>query len=352
MRLNAVYDALASLSPPLALESTPSVDEQTVAGAISTATHGSSLLYGTLSSSVIGLQLVSGLGEIINFQQGGENSDVLCGARVSVGALGVITQVTFRLELAHRLVWKEYPVSNEYFYESFMDIVRDCKFIKFWQYPYVNLTQVYAMRPTTAQANFSTIPSFVYQAQTYVVDFFLWAFSFFPSATPRLNQGIGRFLFVRGTRVNRPDKIQLLPFRVPRHTEMEIAVPLAHAAACIKDLHRITRENNHAHNVNFIFEIRFVKGDEDWLSPSYGGDTCQITVGLHYGQERVDGFFRACEGVMKQYGGRPHWAKRFSLTANTLRPLYPRWNDFQALRQKMDPNGVFVNEFVRRCLIE
>jgi FAD/FMN-containing dehydrogenase len=92
-----------------------------------------------------------------------------------------------------------------------------------------------------------------------------------------------------------------------------------------------------------------VAGDDAFLSPAHGRDTCYVAVHMYQGVE-FESFFRAVEAIMRDYGGRPHWGKRHYQSADTLRELYPEWDRFQAVRGRLDPTGLFGNDYTDRVL--
>jgi L-gulonolactone oxidase len=133
------------------------------------------------------------------------------------------------------------------------------------------------------------------------------------------------------------------------HRETEAAVPIASAGeAFAATVELIERE---AHLVNFLVEVRFVRGDAGWLSPAHGGDVCQL--GAYAAQlppPRIDDYFAAFWRAMTKLGARPHWGKEMLHGADELRPLYPRFAEFVALRDRLDPRRVFGNAFLERTL--
>jgi FAD/FMN-containing dehydrogenase len=168
----------------------------------------------------------------------------------------------------------------------------------------------------------------------------------FPQLIPPIQGLVSRLQFTRSTRVGPSFEVFGLAMP-PRHHESEYAVPLETAAAAIGELGELIAQRNH--RVHFILEFRFVHKDSDWLSPAYERDVCYI--GAYDANRRGwPRFLRDYEELMGRYGGRPHWGKEFTLDAAALRPLYPRWDDFQHLRHQLDPDGVFQNELLRRVL--
>ena len=166
-----------------------------------------------------------------------------------------------------------------------------------------------------------------------------------PKLIPRLNRLVSR---VAGSsrRVDRSFEIFASP-RLVHFTEMEYALPRSRARAGIEAVRRVIDERGFA--VPFPLEMRFVAGDDAFLSPAGGRDTCYLAVHMYRGME-WERYFRAVEEVMDGFGGRPHWGKRHFQTAETLAPRYPEWDRFAAVRARLDPDGRFTNRYVERVL--
>jgi L-gulonolactone oxidase len=162
---------------------------------------------------------------------------------------------------------------------------------------------------------------------------------------PHLNRMLAR---ASGTtkRVDRSDRVFASP-RLVRFTEMEYALPRANAAAAVRGVLGMVEERGLA--VPFPIELRFVAPDDALLSPAGGRDTSYVAVHMYEGME-WEPYFRAVEEIMDGLEGRPHWGKRHFQTAETLAPRYPEWERFQAVRRRLDPNGLFANGYVQRVL--
>jgi L-gulonolactone oxidase len=132
-----------------------------------------------------------------------------------------------------------------------------------------------------------------------------------------------------------------------RFTEMEYAIPRATGAEAVRAVHKMVEERGFA--VPFPMEVRFVASDDAFLSPAHGRDTCYVAVHM-FERMQWEPYFRAVEEIMNGFGGRPHWGKRHFQTAETLRPRYPEWDRFAAVRARLDPDGRFTNDYVRRVL--
>ena len=125
---------------------------------------------------------------------------------------------------------------------------------------------------------------------------------------------------------------------------MEYHLPREHGMAAMREI-RQALESQH-HEVFFPIEVRFVKGDDIWLSPFYQRDTVSIAVHRYF-EEDFEPFFRTIEPIFRKYQGRPHWGKLNTLTREDFRRLYPHWDDFVAVRKQMDPEGRFLNPYLR-----
>jgi L-gulonolactone oxidase len=128
---------------------------------------------------------------------------------------------------------------------------------------------------------------------------------------------------------------------------MEYAIPREHAREAVMRLRSFINEEGL--RVSFPVEVRFVAADDIWLSPAYGRQTCYIAVHAYRGTP-FERYFRGVESIMRTYEGRPHWGKIHYRTADDLRDVYPRWDDFAAVRSRLDPQGRFRNAYLDRVL--
>ena len=338
-RLHALDAALAARG--LTLPIVGSIAEQAVAGAIATGTHGSSLVHGNLASLVTGLRLVTGGGDILELRDGDPR---LCGARVHLGALGVVTEVTIRVVPAFRLMARceRVPIADAA--RDVETIARSAEYVKVWWMPHLPDAYVYRYERTDAPAKRGL------RARRWIDDHILHARVFpvvsfvehvWPPTIPVFNRAIGPTL-LHARHAGASDLVLSTPFPV-RHRETEAALPLAHAGDVLARVVRAAlREQLYA---GFPLEIRFVRADDTWLSPAYGVDTCQIGA---YAGRRADRYFAA---FWREVGAaRPHWGKEMDHAAGALRALYPRWDAFAALRDALDPDGRFDNAFTLQTL--
>lgn len=324
------------------------IDVQSIAGAISTGTHGSGATLGSISTQVIGLTLVTAAGELIECSET-HNRDIFKAAQVSLGALGIITSVTLQLLPAYRLDYTWRRETLDECLSNVEDYRRDNRNFEFFWLPYSDGTLTKRMNVTDAPAREKNV---LRQLNELVLENgVFWAFSElcrrFPAVSPRVSTLLSQ-LISGGRDVNYSHKIFATP-RLVKFQEMEYSVPTENLVAALRALDACIRRKRFL--VHFPVECRFVRADDIYLSPASGRDSTYLAVHMYKGME-YRAYFDAVETILRAYGGRPHWGKLHSLTARELRPLYPRWDDFQIVRRHLDPNGLFLNAYLHTILGE
>lgn len=331
----------------LAMSSLGDIGYQTISGAISTATHGTGLRYGNLSSQVAALRLVAGTGEIIECSEE-RDPDVFRAAQAGLGALGAISTVTIRCEDAFTLHSVEEPMRLGYVLENMNEMAAANEHFEFFWFPHTD-------RCLTKRNNrLSGPPRPKARARAWFDDVFV-ANTVFGAVCrvghrretwiPALARLVGAALS-KAEYSDRSDRVFMSP-RSVRFSEMEYAVPLEAARAALEGVRRIIAERDY--KVSFPVEVRFVAPDGIYLSPSHARATCYIAVHM-FEKTAYEPFFRDVEAHMNGFGGRPHWGKMHFQTADALRERYPRWDDFARVRKRCDPAGVFRNAYTDRVL--
>jgi L-gulonolactone oxidase len=330
----------------LAMENLGDIDRQTVAGAISTGTHGTGAKLGNLSTQVVGVELVSGDGQVREL--GSSDGDLLRAARVSVGALGAISAVTLRCVPAFALQIISKPVPREEVLSTFSERAEANDHFELFTFPYADSALVLE-RDRTDSAPKPRGRVGAYLNDIVLENWALGAFStagrVFHAAIPGLSRLAAR-LASGGRVVDRSDRVFASERRV-RFTEMEYGVPRENGPEAARRVIEWVRDNRYP--VFFPIEMRVAAGDDALLSPSHARDTTYIAVHQYRGMEWRP-YFEAVEAIMDSYGGRPHWGKRHFQTAETLAPRYARWDAFAAAREELDPGRVFANEYAERVL--
>lgn len=343
--INRLSEVLAALG--LGMENLGDIDRQSVAGAIATGTHGTGAALSNISSQVRAIELVTGDGSVVELTADSD-PDGLRAARISVGALGIVTAVTLQCVPAYVLHGVDTTEPLETVLATLEERNADHRHFEMYAFPYARhaLTRTNDIVDGPAQP-----PSRLQTAlrQGLLETGALGALSEIgrrvPSAIPRLNRTIVR-LAGTSVRTDRSDRI----FASPRHVrfvEMEYAYPREAAEPALREILATIERRRLA--VNFPIEMRFVAGDDALLSPAYQRDTAYLAVHV-YRDMAWDPYFRAVEQIANQYGGRPHWGKRHFQTAETLAQRYPEWDRFQAVRSRFDPDGRFANDYTDRVL--
>lgn len=346
--IRALSAALASHG--LAFENLGDIDAQTIAGAISTATHGTGARLRNLSAQVESVELVLADGTTLTCSADDDDPATYLAARVGVGSLGVIAAVTLRAVPAFTLRGVDAPAPLGETLDRLQQLGEQHEHFELYVFPHCDTALT---RTNTRVEEPPRPPS---RARAYAQDVLLTnrAFHAFclagramPRFIPAFNRTVTR-LAGTSVRVDRSDRVFASP-RLVRFTEMEYALPREHTAeAARRVLELIERRGFH---VPFPIEVRLVAPDDALLSPAHGRETGYIAVHMFKGMA-WEPYFRAVEAVMDEYGGRPHWGKRHFQTAATLRERYPRWYDFQHVRARLDPDGRFANPYAERVLGE
>ncbi|WP_204802960.1 D-arabinono-1,4-lactone oxidase [Mycobacterium riyadhense] len=339
---------LHSLGPQLAahglgLENQGDIDAQSITGATATATHGTGARFTNLSARIVSLRLVTATGDIMTLSEG----DEYLAARVSLGALGVISQVTVQTVPLYTLHRHDERRALSQTLERLDEYVDGNDHFEFFVFPYAET----ALTRTTRRSNEEPTPIPRWKRRL-TEDFENGGLSLicqtgrrFPAMAPRLNRLVTS-LMSDATVSDRAYKVYATERKV-RFTEMEYAIPREHAREAVQRVIDLVRRRKLP--IMFPLEVRFSAADDAFLSTAHGRDTCYIAVHQYTGME-FETYFRAVEEIMDEYAGRPHWGKRHYQTAATLRERYPNWDRFVAVRDRLDPNRVFLNDYTRRVL--
>ncbi|MBX9790664.1 MAG: FAD-binding protein [Pirellulales bacterium] len=291
------------------LENQGDVDVQSLAGAVSTGTHGTGPRLGSLSTQVAALRIATADGRLVDCSPAADAS-AFRAAQVSFGILGVITAVTLRVLPAYRLHERLWQVPIDDCLAELPTHIAAHRHFEFFWYPTTDLAHMKALDPTDEE----------------------------PAAVA------GR----EGERVDYSGRI-FPTVRERRFNEIEYALPAAAGPECFADVRRLMRDR--FADVTWPVEYRTLAADDIWLSPAYGRET--VTISVHDAADRPFAkFFAAVEAIFRRYDGRPHWGKIHTLSAAELGELYPRWDDAMAVRRRIDPAGRFLNEHLRRVVGE
>jgi FAD-linked oxidoreductase len=341
-------DALAHFG--LAMENMGDVGYQTISGAISTATHGTGERFRNISSQVVALSMVLANGDIAHFSPD-QNPEAFKAAQVGLGALGVLSTVTLRCVPAYNIHSIQEPRNINELLDQFDELSAKNDHFEFFWFPHTEWAQ--AITNTRTQQ-----PPAENQRRTgigaYVNDVLLenHAFGLIQRAAqvrrtwiPGLAAMTARTMS-RKEMSDRSDRV-FANTRLVRFAEMEYAVPRSQLIAAVRDIRAMIQRKGLL--ISFPVEVRAVAPDDIPLSPAYGRDTGYIAVHVYHKFE-YELYFREVEAIMNAHDGRPHWGKLHFQTAETLRPRYPLWDRFLAVRDRLDANRLFANAYLERVL--
>jgi L-gulono-1,4-lactone dehydrogenase len=331
----------------LALENQGDVAYQTISGAISTATHGTGAKIRNISSQVRGLSLVLADGSVLRCSPTVE-PDVFESARVSLGALGVISTVTLQCVPAFALHSIEEPRNLEDVLGNFDELAGTNDHFEFFWFPHTErahlMTNNRTDRPVKPKG----------RASAYINDIVLENHAFglvqdIGHARRAWVPGLARFtagMLSRNEVVDSSHRV-FANERLVRFAEMEYAIPRAQVVDAVREVKAMIERTGM--RISFPVEVRVVAPDDIPLSTAFGRPTGYIAVHVYYKDDYVE-YFREVEKIMAARDGRPHWGKLHFRDAASLRPVYPRWDGFMAVRERLDPQHVFGNAYLERVL--
>jgi FAD-linked oxidoreductase len=341
-QLNAVLTAHG-----LSLTNMGDIMEQTVAGATSTGTHGTGRDSASIAAQIKALELVTADGSVLNCSAE-ENPEVFAAARVGLGALGVVSAITFAVEPEFLLTAREEPMPFDRVMAEFDRLTTENEHFEFYWFPHT-------ANCNTKRNNRSQGPAAPVPAVRGWIDDELLSNGVFqaacalgrvaPAAIPGIARISSRALSAR-TYTDIPYKVFTSPRRV-RFVEMEYAVPREAAVEAIRELRAMVERSSL--RISFPVEVRIAPADDIALSTASGWDSAYIAVHMYRGS-RYQEYFTAVERIMVARGGRPHWGKMHSRDAAYLGSVYPRFGEFTRLRDRLDPGRLFGNDYLRRVL--
>jgi L-gulonolactone oxidase len=328
----------------LAMANLGDIAYQTVAGAISTSTHGTGVALPGLAALVTGMRIVDGHGNLLECNAE-KNSEVLELGRVSVGALGAITECTIRVVDAFRLRAHEVPMRLDDVLDNIEELRQSNDHFEFFWIPHTKwaLTK---QNNRTADA-LDPLPKVRgWVEKTFMENYAFGALCKVGKWRPALIPRLATALPSSGSRsyINDSYKIFASP-RLVKFYEMEHALPAASLAPALREIRAMVETKGYL--LNFPVEVRFTAPDDVPLSTAYQRESAYIAVHVYKGME-YEPFFRDVENILRKYEARPHWGKVHHRDSEELRTLYPRFDEFLSLRDRLDPQRTFSNRYTDR----
>lgn len=331
----------------LALANLGDIAYQTISGAISTSTHGTGARFTGLAGQVRALRLVDGTGTIHDIIE----PDRVRLAAVGVGAPGIVTRYTLAVVPAFRLRAEEGAGRLDELLEDLDRHVDENDHFEFFWLPHTPWALTKRNQRTDAEPDRPTIEdrARLWWSKTFIENIGFGALCELGRRRPSLIPRLATALPSSGRTVRTSDSHRVFASaRLVRFLEMEWSIPRSECAVALRRLRDMI--DNEGHLVSFPVEVRFTSADDVALSTANGRDSAYVAVHMYKGtpQTDIERYFRSVERIMRDLGGRPHWGKMHFMGAGELAPLYPRWDDFLELRERMDPRRVFANEYTER----
>ena len=329
----------------LALPNLGDIDVQSLAGATATATHGTGRALGNLATTIVGLELVDGRGDVHRVDLD-TDPDTLKTLAVGVGGFGIVTEVTLRAVPSFDLHAHEVVEPLADVLGRWSEFIAGADHAEFFFFPGDD-------RALTKRNRRTDEPPRPPSKAAYVRDKYLFENVAFglacavgrrvPSLVPRIT---GAFAAAASERdlIDRSDRVFASPRRV-RFVEMEYGIPVDAVPEAVERVQALIRSLHHP--VLLPIEVRCSAADDLPLSTAYGRDSGWIAVHQYPGMP-FEHYFDTVERIMDDYGGRPHWGKLHGQTVDVLRERYPRWDDAMALRDRFDPDRTFANTYLER----
>ncbi|MGW1624299.1 D-arabinono-1,4-lactone oxidase [Streptomyces sp. NPDC002172] len=331
----------------LSLTNMGDIMEQTVSGATSTGTHGTGRESASLAAQIRELELVTADGSVLTCSEK-ENPEVFAAARVGLGALGIVTAITFAVEPVFLLTAREEPMPLDRVLAEFDQLRTENEHFEFYWFPHTGNTN------TKRNNRSAGPPQPVGQLAGWFEDEFLSNGVFHaaqllgravPAVVPTVARISSTALSARSY-TDIPYKVFTSPRRV-RFVEMEYAVPREALVDTLRELRAMVDRSGL--RVNFPVEVRTAPADDIALSTASARDSAYVAVHMFRGTP-YQAYFTAAERIFTAHEGRPHWGKVHTRDADYFAEVYPRFGEFTALRDRLDPDRLFQNDYLRRVL--
>lgn len=345
-----LYELPAILGPlGLALENMGDIDRQTVTGATQTGTHGTGLAFGGLSTGIVAATLVTGTGEVLTIDEN-NSPELLPAVALGLGALGVLATVTLQCVPQFLLRAEEAPAPLDEVLNSWHERVRSADHFEFYWFPHTHgtRTKTNTRLPLEAGAEpLGRVAKFLDEelVNNQALGALVAAERLVPAMTPSVNRMIEGFSS-RRTYSDLSNRV-FVTRRAVRFREMEYALPLDAVPQAVREIGAMIERQGL--RISFPVEVRAAAADDRFLSTAHGRESGYIAV-HRYWREDPTRYFREVEAIFQDHGGRPHWGKMHTLGETTLRERYPRFDDFVAVRNRLDPDRVFRNAYLDRVL--
>lgn len=336
----------------LAMSNVGSISDQTLAGIVTTATHGTGMDYGVMSTHVLAMKLLLADGSFA-YCSHRERPDLFTATLCGLGSTGLILSIQLQVEPAFLLKDVQETHSFDFMVQNFDTIAHSAEHVRMWWFAQSDTVRISYLDRTSEPRK--PAGSWLWNSfcSYHLVQFLLFLGRFFAWVNPWTARFAAWLVSRPSVGIDDSHRIFNVDCRYPQHTT-EWAIPYQRSQACLRELRDWLLEEHQDPNglrPHFPVEIRFSAPDDIWLSPSNGQHTCWLGIvqyrpyGLDVTHKQI---FERYESIVSRHHGRPHWAKAHRLRPSDLRTLYPRFDDFVRVLDEVDPLGIFRNPYVRR----
>jgi len=313
-----------------------------LAGAIATGTHGTGAELGSISTFARSFRLVQADGSVLSCSES-ENADLFQAARLSLGLVGAATRIEIDVLPAYHLEEKVESHHIDAVAERWDELVASNRHAEFWVFPYADMAIVKTLNPGPGEGELKRQNDMDDRAFRVICDLC--------SALPFLTPSLQKMIVGQNIRTRRvgPAYQIFASERAVRFEEMEYELPRTNGWPALREA--IAWIKKRKLPVTFPFEFRTIAADDIWLSPMHAGPCLSISS-HQYAKMPWREFFEGVEPIFRAHGGRPHWAKRHTLTARDVDALYPNASRFKAVRAAHDPGAKFANAHLSALFVE
>ncbi|XP_010081542.1 PREDICTED: L-gulonolactone oxidase-like [Pterocles gutturalis] len=315
----------------LALANLGAVSEVAAAGVIGTGTHNTGIKHGILPTQVIALTLLTASGEILECSES-INTDIFQAARLHLGCLGIVLTVTFQCVSQFYLHEVAFPSTLTEVLDRLEEHLKRSQYFRFLWFPHSENVSVIYQDPTDKPPSSSASWFWDYAVGYYLLEFLLWISTFVPSLVCWINRFFFWLLFSsRVENIAISYNIFNYECRFKQHVQ-DWAIPIEKTKEALLEL-KAALENNPKMVAHYPVEVRFVRGDEIWLSPCFQRDSCYMNI------------------IMYRDGQPPRTLfllQAHSCTRKDFEKMYPAFPKFCSVREKLDPTGMFLNAYLEK----
>lgn len=333
----------------LAMQNLGDIDRQSISGAISTGTHGTGAGFGGIATQVTGATLITADGDFLRVDEE-HNAELLPAVALGLGALGILVEVTLQCVPAFLVQAIDEPLPLEELRESLDERAAASDHFEFFWFPHTDIALTKRQTRLPGDAPREPLPPVGrWLDETLLSNGVFRLVCGASRAVTAITPGFNRIAVkLTGDRAYTDASHRVFTqSRTVRFREMEYALPAGDTLAAFDEVRALIQKRGW--RIEFPIEVRFAASDDLWLSTAHDRATGYIAVHRYWRNDPSE-YFREVERIMLAHGGRPHWGKMHTLDAAALRERYPRFDDFLAVRERLDPERRFANRHLERVL--